>query len=213
MENQLPAIKLPIEMVLFDYGNVIAMVDHRKFAASLHKKTGVALDFIMGKIFEKGSVSEKLECGQIGPVQFREVVQSALNMEIDRGFLENTFCDIFEPIHTTRMLIRNLKRRYRLGLLSNTNAIHFDKYIKNDGVFELFDQVTLSFVVGKMKPSPEIFKDALNKFGGNANRVLYLDDISEYVQAAQQLGIQSIVFNDPLRITEYLAGILLPKGR
>ena len=101
------------------------------------------------------------------------------------------FNGMFSPIEPTLALIRRLKGRYRLGLLSNTNEWHFRGHIATVPVFPLFDTVTLSYEVREMKPGERIYRDALGKLGLPPESCVFIDDIEENVAAA------GIVLDDP----------------
>jgi HAD superfamily hydrolase (TIGR01509 family) len=52
-------------------------------------------------------------------------------------------------------------------------------------------------VVGASKPSPLIFRAALQACKTTADNAIYIDDIPAYVEAARQLGMTGIVFQSP----------------
>jgi len=66
-----------------------------------------------------------------------------------------------------------------------------DQLISNSSD-ELRKSVTVSFKVGVMKPDRRIYLDALDKLKVRADESVYIDDISEYADAAGALGIKGI---------------------
>jgi putative hydrolase of the HAD superfamily len=104
-------------------------------------------------------------------------------------------------------LIRQLKARYRLGLLSNTSEWHFLHGIRPTEVFPLFDAVTLSFEVGVMKPGEGIYRDALEKLDLPPEACVYIDDIGEFADAATALGLHGIQYVDDETLMHRLAAI------
>jgi HAD superfamily hydrolase (TIGR01509 family) len=52
-------------------------------------------------------------------------------------------------------------------------------------------------VVGASKPSPLIFRAALQACKTTADNAIYIDDIPAYVEAARQLGMTGLVFQSP----------------
>ena len=66
-------------------------------------------------------------------------------------------------------LLRNLKEKYRLFLLSNTNLIHYRKfqqqiYLQTGGYLEdLFEKTYYSHTVGLSKPDVAIFQLVINE--------------------------------------------------
>jgi putative hydrolase of the HAD superfamily len=115
------------------------------------------------------------------------------------------FTDIFTPIESTRALIRGLEGRYRLGLLSNTNELHFRRHIRNEPVFPLFDAVTLSYEIGALKPEPAIYRDALGKLSLPSEECVFIDDIEAYAEGAKAVGIRGIRFTGREKLLSDLA--------
>jgi putative hydrolase of the HAD superfamily len=60
----------------------------------------------------------------------------------------------------------------------------------------VFDQVTLSFDVGVVKPDPAIYEQCLDGLGTAPDRTLFLDDRIANVQGAEVLGMRAIQFLD-----------------
>ncbi|NLI77255.1 MAG: HAD family phosphatase [Candidatus Riflebacteria bacterium] len=201
----------PVRMVLFDYGNVISTFDHGRFLGNLESLGLRRRDELWRSLVEGPEpVLLRFECGQVAPEAFFDHIGRFFPVPApEPETLIGAFCDQFEPIRPTRALLKNLRGRYRIGLLSNTNATHFARVIRDAEVFPCFDQITVSFEVGAMKPDPRIFRDALAKFNGRPEEVLYLDDIAAYVEAGRRLGLQAIQVTDPAVLMPAVEAALL----
>jgi glucose-1-phosphatase len=90
-------------------------------------------------------------------------------------------------------------------LLSNTDPIHVAYMEPRYDFFPYFKARIYSCAVGSSKPNPLIFREALRACRVTAEEALYVDDIPEYVQAAQQLGMAGVQFQSPQRLTADLA--------
>jgi glucose-1-phosphatase len=93
--------------------------------------------------------------------------------------------------------LESLSKRYCLAVLSNTDPIHVAELEKRFDFFRFFKHRVYSCVVGASKPSPLIFRAALQACKTTADNAIYIDDIPAYVEAAQQLGMTGIVFQSP----------------
>jgi len=93
--------------------------------------------------------------------------------------------------------LESLSKRYCLALLSNTDPIHVAELEKRFDFFRFFKHRIYSCVVGASKPSPLIFRAALQACKTTADNAIYIDDIPAYVEAARQLGMTGIVFQSP----------------
>jgi len=91
-------------------------------------------------------------------------------------------------------MLEGLAARYKLVLLSNTNAIHFEMIRENYALLRHFHERILSTRAHAMKPRREIFQAALDRCGCPPEQCFYTDDIAAYVEAARRLGIDAVQF-------------------
>ena len=88
-----------------------------------------------------------------------------------------------------------LSKKYRLFLLSNTDAIHIETFENKVGAsfygdfYQCFEKVYFSFEIGMRKPDPETYLSILNKHQLQAKNTLFVDDKEENTAAAKALGI------------------------
>jgi HAD superfamily hydrolase (TIGR01509 family) len=102
------------------------------------------------------------------------------------------------PIHPDT-LFATLAKKYRLGLLSNTDPIHVAYLEKTYSFFAYFPKPVriYSCAVGACKPDPLIFRAALKACKVNANQTIYIDDIAEFAKAASALGMFGLHYASP----------------
>jgi len=93
--------------------------------------------------------------------------------------------------------LESLSKRYCLAVLSNTDPIHVAELEKRFDFFRFFKHRIYSCVVGASKPSPLIFRAALQACKTTADNAIYIDDIPAYVETARQLGMTGVVFQSP----------------
>jgi epoxide hydrolase-like predicted phosphatase len=92
--------------------------------------------------------------------------------------------------------IAKLKQNYKIGLLSNiaTNWVR-ERFLSAEEQ-ALFDEMIFSFEVGVTKPDHRIFELACQRLGVETDEAIMVDDIEAYCDAAQQTGMQAIVYSD-----------------
>lgn len=89
-----------------------------------------------------------------------------------------------------------LSKKYRLFLLSNTDAIHVETFENNNGIsfysdfYQCFEKVYFSFEIGLRKPDVDIFKHLINNHKLDPKRTLFIDDKKQNTDAAASLGFQ-----------------------
>ena len=195
-----------IRGVIFDFGNVICSFDVEIFLSKLHEWSGLDVETLRDRIY--GSLlHSRYERGEISSKEFHREVARRIGVNVPIEELAEGFSDIFTPLESTHGLIRALKEKYKLGLLSNTNEWHFLRHIRKVPVFPLFDAVTLSFEVGALKPEPEIYLDALRKLSLPPEACVFIDDIGKYAEGAAVLGIRGIRYTGHAELLRELSGL------
>jgi putative hydrolase of the HAD superfamily len=99
-------------------------------------------------------------------------------------------------------LFESLRKSFRLGLLSNTDPIHVAHLEATFDFFRFFSKParTYSCAVGASKPSPLIFRDALNSLRVKAENAVFVDDVEAYVLAARGLGLHGVHYQNPSQL-------------
>ncbi len=195
-----------IRGVIFDFGNVICSFDVRKFLARLHGWSEIDVERLREMIYVSG-LDSRYERGEISSEEFYREVTGRTGARVSAEEFAEGFSDIFTPIPATQALIRSLKGGYRLGLLSNTNELHYRMHIRTVPVFPLFDSVTLSFEVRARKPEPEIYRDALRKLSLPPETCVFIDDVGQYAEGASALGIRGIRYTGHAELLRELSSL------
>ena len=185
-----------IRTIIFDIGRVLIHFDFKHSYERMAPLCGYAPLDIPQRLSQCDLVA-RFESGQVEPQEFVRELSEILKMNVNY----EQFCEIWSSIFAAETLIPEslvaaLKGRYRLLVLSNTNAIHFKMMKSTYPIFRHFDDFVLSYEVGAMKPSPLIYQDALKKAGCPAEECFYTDDIAEYVEGAKKLGIDAVQFQN-----------------
>lgn len=194
-----------IKTVIFDLGKVLIPFDFSRGYRAMSELCSYAPEEIPKRIGSTDLV-RRFESGQVPPEQFVEQLCAILNVQIEYA----RFCEIWSSIflpHTLipESLLEGLRRRYRLLLLSNTNAIHFQMVRDNYPLLRHFHEYVLSYEVGAMKPSPLIYAAAIAQAHCAPEECFFTDDIAEYVAGARQAGIDAVQFQSAAQIqTELL---------
>ncbi|HSX17422.1 MAG TPA: HAD family phosphatase [Patescibacteria group bacterium] len=100
-----------------------------------------------------------------------------------------------------------LRKHYRLALLSNASSAFLRQLLHELKLDTKFDEIVISSEVGVAKPSAEIFEITLKKLGVDASEVIFVDDNERHTQAAEKLGIKSIIFSSASQLKQDLEGL------
>ena len=193
-----------IKTVIFDLGKVIIPFDFKRGYQGLERVCGYPAAEIPRRIGTTDLV-QRFESGLIEPEDFVEELSRMLDLRVDY----DQFCQIWSSIFLPdplipESLLEGLSKRYRLLLLSNTNAIHFAMLQKSYPLLRHFHELVLSYRVGAMKPSPAIFREAIARAECRPGECFFTDDIADYVAAAKREGMDAVQFESRAQIEQEL---------
>ena len=109
-----------------------------------------------------------------------------------------------------RELVRYIKRQYgvRVLLLSNIST-YFAEHADEIDVLREFEACVFSAVIGKVKPSADIFEYVCQKYGMLAEETVFVDDNPNNIKGAQSVGITGYLFDgDADKLKAYLDDVL-----
>jgi epoxide hydrolase-like predicted phosphatase len=183
--------------IIFDFGNVLCRFEPQRFVERLFRHAKRPIGNPQEALQHSSDLGRDYETGVITSDQFFDGICDRFGLVVDKKEFIDAFVHIFTPIPSTFNLIRQLKPRYALGLLSNTNEWHFEYGIKPVEVYPLFDAVTVSFQVGAMKPDERMYRDILEKLGIEPDEAVYIDDLKDNVEAGRNFGMMAIHYISP----------------
>jgi HAD superfamily hydrolase (TIGR01662 family) len=120
-----------------------------------------------------------------------------VNSEIVQG-ATNAFCLAFMRYvridENTAETLKKLHGKYKLGVVSNFAIPEcVQKLLEQHGLDTLFDVIIVSGAVNKRKPSPEIFKHALDKLQVTAKETVFVGDtVDADIKGAKDAGMKAI---------------------
>jgi putative hydrolase of the HAD superfamily len=190
---------MPVEVILFDLGNVILPFNHHQIAEKLFRSTRKKEFQDPQKIFfylfeHRDGIINDFDVGKISPPEFFQSVKTTLDLSISFDEFIPLWNNIFVEDREVSQIILSLKDKWRLGLLSNTDPLHFNYILSEFPIIQMFDKLILSYEVGFKKPAIEIFQKAIRWASVEPKKILFIDDIKEYVEVAVSLGMHGIHF-------------------
>ncbi len=194
-----------IEAIIFDLGNVIVPFDHRRIFELIDLPDGMSVDDTVNAVLRLDEL-KLYQLGLIATLDFLNAINSTFDLELTfEEFSLAWNSSLFNETLISLDIIENLAKNYRLLLLSDTNELHFE-YVKKKFPMLLanFETFVLSFEVGFLKPSREIFEIAVEKSGYDAYECCFIDDLLPNVAAANGFGIRAVHFSDQAKLTKSL---------
>ncbi len=205
----------PIEQVIFDFGNVLIrwQPEMAMVARYGRKSIEAMLDDSCSGFYRANDMMD----GGATCAQARDWVAANCGSPWDAMFAY--YCDHFVdslagPVPGARMLVEDLKAA-GMGVwgLTNWGAELFHHAWDGDSFLHRLDGVVVSGPIHMRKPDPAIYRYALDQFGIQAGRTLFVDDKGMNVVGANKAGIRSLRFSNPygLRTALIEAGVNIPQ--
>lgn len=187
-----------INTILLDLGGVLIDVDYHASARAFKELGYADFDTLYSKA-KQDHVFDAFETGRLSPGDFRRRIAELLGAPITAEQVDACWNAMLGTIPPERIhLVQRLKERYRVLLLSNTNAIHvpaFEAIIaRTNGIADfksLFHGAYYSCEIGLRKPDAEAFHHVLAKHGASPATTLFIDDSIQHVLGAKAAGLQA----------------------
>lgn len=94
-------------------------------------------------------------------------------------------------------LVKRLKEKgYKIYLLSNYGKANFKYALDNLKFIEHVDGGLISYEAGYVKPERGIYDALIDKYKINPKEAVFLDDVKDNVDAASELGFNTIHFTE-----------------
>ncbi len=205
----------PIEVILYDLGNVILPFNHYQIAEKLsrlsQRREARDPQEIFSYLFDlHEGIVNRFDVGQVSSEEFFRSIKDHLGLSISFDEFLPIWTDIFSENVEVSQIILSQKGRWRLGLLSNTDPLHFQYILSKFPVMRAFDKWILSYEVGFKKPAIEIFQTAIAWASVEPERILFIDDLKRHVEAAVSLGMRGIHFLSAEQLKKELSLSLPP---
>ncbi len=180
-----------IRVLLFDVGGVLVQLSGVETMLEWLGRR-VTADELWRMWLESVSV-RKFETGRIDASEFAAGVTSEFGLPVEpRQFLEAFIRWPTGLYPGTLEMLARIPRNYRRAILSNSNVLHWPRVLGEMRLGAAFDNHFVSHLTGRIKPDSDAFEHVVDSLGCMPAQVLFLDDNSLNVEAAQRFGMHAI---------------------
>lgn len=179
-----------IDTIIFDFGDIFINLDKQATIDGLQRLGLSSWNEDLDQLnisFEKGQIS-------------RDNFLLGIQKHIPNASIEDVLAAwnsvlLDFPLHRLEFL-QLLSQKYRLFLLSNTDAIHINHFEQREGAsfygdfYQCFEKVYFSYEMGMRKPDAEIYNALIRLHELSPKRTLFVDDKKDNTDAAKTLGLQ-----------------------
>ena len=193
-----PSVTQPVEAVLFDFGGVLSTSPFDAFARH-EQSLGLPAEFIrlLNATNPHDNAWARLERNEVDFDQFCDEFEAeavAAGGRVDARALFAAMAGEMRPAMLEA--VRRCHQHFKTGLLTN-NFITPETTARHHEVFDLFDVVVQSALVGVRKPDPRFYLLACTELDVAPSAAVFLDDLGVNLKPARALGMQTIKVVDP----------------
>ena len=184
-----------IRNIVFDLGGVLVDLDFKAAINGL-QKAGFANVKEQLQAFDRDGIFQKFELGEMTAEEFRTAIRENSSVELTDEEVDALWNAMLLEVPREKLeLILELRGKYMVYLLSNTNSIHWDYVCKNAfnyrgfRVEDYFEETFLSYEMHLAKPDKAIFEKVLHDANLLPEETLFIDDSEANCKAAEEVGI------------------------
>lgn len=187
-----------IKNIIFDLGGVIIDLD-RDQAVRSFEAIGVEDANQLIDAYEQKWIFQDLETGRIGVQEFCDKLREHTGKDLPFEDIKKAWMGFIVDTPQYKLdYIWELRKHYKLYLLSNTNPIIQLEWAQTSQFTEAgrpinayFDKLYTSYEVGVTKPDRRIFDFMLQDSGIRPSESLFVDDGKSNIEVAKQLGFHT----------------------
>jgi len=202
-----------ITTVIFDLGGVLFDIDYQRTQKAFQKLATIT-DFneVYSQQKQEG-IFDEFEKGNISPTKFRQGLRNWLPERVTDEQIDSAWNALLIGFPAERIaMLANLKDKYNLFLLSNTNEIHLVEVMNMlkihtpEGLDKVFKKEYYSCRMGLRKPDKQIYERVLTENKLNPANTLFVDDLAQNIEGAQLIGLQILHCTPGTNLNEYFGG-------
>lgn len=195
-----------IKLIIFDIGSVITFTDHTNLYSNVAKILGIDPAIIIR--YHRDNL-DALLVNKLTFSDFVEFLKEYIQVLTVENVKQIWISEGLKLVRVDRELLNyidKLRINYKLFILTNISEsrMYIDMALS---LYQHFDHVFLSCIEHLMKPEEAFYQKALEFANNKPKETLFIDDNKKNVVAAQQLGIQGIVYKDVNQFKEELLKI------
>lgn len=200
-----------IRHIILDLGGVLLNIDYNKTEQAF---TALGITDFAAKYsqLKQTELFDLLETGKIGRTEFLAGIRTMTGPQVTDDQIVSAWNAMLLDLPLRRLqILQQLQLHFDTFLLSNTNEIHEEAFLKTlksltgfDSLGVFFDKVYYSHRVGLRKPDAAIFRLILEQNGLTPEKTLFVDDSPQHIEGAKALGIQTILLEPGMTIEEHI---------
>jgi len=195
-----------IKTILFDLGGVYLnrgmWIAEEKFS----KRYGIPMKNIVESLIKKNY--KNYFSGKVSEEEYLTTFLRDIGVEEDWKKISKEIVSSFEPQKGMPELVKKLRESYKVGLLSDQTREWWPYLDEKYKISDNFDFTIISYKTGFHKPQTEIYEVAIKKAKCKPEEILFIDDLQHNLEPAKDLGMKTLLFENPDQIKKELNSVL-----
>lgn len=187
-----------VKNLILDFGGVIINLTRNRCIESFENLGVENIRESIVNNYQHKEMFMQIELGEITSEQFRDSIRQIAKRPLTNEQIDNAWISMLDDIADYKLeLLLELKKKYKLFLLSNTNEIHW-KWAEQNGLNykghqakDFFDNIYLSYEMHMLKPDALIFEEVLRREQLDPKDTFFIDDAVANCKTAEALGIRT----------------------
>ena len=194
-----------IKNIIFDLGGIFIDIDYNATREAFIKIGIVNID----ELYQQDYVSilfEDLEIGAISENDFYDGLRKICKLPLTNQQIKAAWNKMLGNFWIDRLqFAEQLKEKFQVFLLSNTNSIHYKAFQKifshqypTDNIENYFHQTYYSHEIGLRKPNTGSYLKIIQDQNLNITETLFIDDTLKNIEGAKLLGLTTLHLTNEL---------------
>jgi putative hydrolase of the HAD superfamily len=185
-----------IKALIFDFAGVIGVDAYWVWLEENVPDFALQRDYFQ-------AISDQVDRAEIPNQEFVRLIAERVGVNS-----EEVWPQIYDKLVINNELvafIEQLKKKYRIALLSNYTYEWLEEVLARQNLSPLFDIIFISSRHALIKPEADAFRKVVELLQVAPHETVFIDDRQMHVDAARSLGIQALLFTDAAQLRQDLA--------
>lgn len=152
------------------------------------------------ELLDKNLYAAGFMAGKISERRYWRLCEKSLGIRLDAQKMSQTVLESFKEQKPVISLVKKLRSKYRVLLLSDMPSEWMDWLEKKFGISKNFDDVFVSGYMGAAKPKSLIYKKMLQKTGLKQSECVFIDDRWQNLEYPKKIGMKTILFENVVQL-------------
>jgi putative hydrolase of the HAD superfamily len=199
---------MTIKAILWDFSGVLLTPKKDLGQDHISQLIGIPTE-TLARYFN-GELNSQVDLGEVTSDAFYRSIFKEQNL--DEGLVPRYY-DLFEQafeLNTPILsMIRSLRKKLKIGLLSNYSDRLRPLLEQEYNIADLFDDMVISCEVHLLKPDERIYHTALDRLDVLPHESIFVDDRIENIVGARQVGMHAVHYQNSQQVISEIIELLV----